>query len=66
MKLELTLCEKCLRDFQEVRQVRRKDKWQKIKDPCMICQQGFGYDYVISDLLDETNSVQNPSRAKGV
>jgi hypothetical protein len=46
---EITLCYRCLQDFLEARNVRRKDKNQTIKDICCVCQVGYGYDYIVSD-----------------
>lgn len=48
--LLLTLCAACARQFYNSPEhiVRRVNKNQKIKEPCMYCSNGYGWDYYVS------------------
>lgn len=52
MKLELTLCPRCLRTFMLKPNsiIHRSDYMQIEKDTCCLCQVRMGYDYVIEDI----------------
>ena len=48
-KMELCLCRRCLGNFFKTQQyyIRRLDPIEVIREPCMVCQVGYGYDFVI-------------------
>ena len=48
-KMELCLCRRCLEGFFRTQkyQIRRADPIEVIREPCMLCQVGHGYDFVI-------------------
>ena len=48
-KMELCLCRRCLEGFFRTRRynIRRLDPIEVIREPCMVCQVGYGYDFVI-------------------
>lgn len=49
-KIELCLCRRCLEGFSKtgVYQIRRLDPIEVIREPCMVCQVGYGYDFVLA------------------
>ena len=49
-KMELCLCKRCLENFFRTRQytIRRLDPIEVIREPCVMCQVGYGYDFVIA------------------
>ena len=48
-KMELCLCKRCLESFFRTKQytIRRLDPIEVIRDSCVMCQVGYGYDFVI-------------------
>ena len=48
-KMELCLCRRCLEGFFRTQKyrIRRADPIEVIREPCMLCQVGYGYDFVI-------------------
>lgn len=49
-KMELCLCRRCLESFFRTKRycIRRSDPLEVIRDSCMVCQVGYGYDFVIT------------------
>ena len=49
-KMELCLCKRCLEGFFRTGnyKIRRSDPIEVIREPCMMCQVGYGYDFVIT------------------
>ena len=49
-KMELCLCKRCLESFFRTRKytIRRLDPIEVIREPCVMCQVGYGYDFVIA------------------
>lgn len=49
-KMELCLCKRCLEGFFRTGnyRIRRSDPIEVIREPCMMCQVGYGYDFVIT------------------
>lgn len=49
-KIELCLCRRCLEGFSKtgVYSIRRTDPIEVIREPCMVCQVGYGYDFVLA------------------
>ena len=48
-KMELCLCRRCLGNFFKTQKyyIRRLDPIEVIREPCMVCQVGSGYDFII-------------------
>ena len=48
-KMELCLCRRCLGNFFKTQKyyIRRLDPIEVIREPCMVCQVGYGYDFII-------------------
>lgn len=54
-KIELTLCRSCASIYYNMsdRYIKRKDYEQTIKECCDICRVHMGFDYVISNKLNQ-------------
>ena len=48
-KFELCLCRRCLEGFFRTRKyrIRRADPIEVIRESCVVCQVGYGYDFAI-------------------
>ena len=48
-KMELCLCKRCLEGFFRTGnyKIGRSDPIEVIREPCIMCQVGYGYDFVI-------------------
>ena len=57
-KMELCLCKRCLESFFRTRQyiIRRLDPIEVIREPCVMCQVGYGYDFVIAPRVVAKNA----------
>ena len=49
-KMDLCLCKRCLEGFFRTGNYKiiRSDPIEVIREPCMMCQVGYGYDFVIT------------------
>ena len=49
-KMELCLCRRCLEGFYRTQKyhIKRLNPIEVIREPCMMCQVGSGYDFVIT------------------
>lgn len=57
-KMELCLCRRCLEGFFRTQKyrIRRSDPIEVIREPCMLCQVGYGYDFVIEPRVVAKNA----------
>ena len=56
--MELCLCRRCLEGFFRTQKyrIRRADPIEVIREPCMLCQVGYGYDIVIDPSVVAKNA----------
>ena len=64
-KMELCLCKRCLAGFFMTGnyKIRRLDPIEVIREPCMMCQVGYGYDFVIEPRVVAKNATTARRRA---
>ena len=57
-KMELCLCRRCVEGFFRTQKyrIRRADPIEVIREPCMLCQVGYGYDFVIEPRVVAKNA----------
>ena len=63
-KMELCLCKRCLEGFFRTGnyKIRRLDPIEVICEPCMMCQVGYGYDFVIAPRTVAKNAITGVRR----